>query len=73
MTVFPEIEMWSENGAMPDAALVEMIEASNAYALCEFNDPVNQIYADMLMSVAPYLPQLLAIAVEYRKAMEAQR
>ena len=73
MTAFPEIEMWSDNGPMPDAALVAMIEASNAYAFAEFHDPVNQIYTDMLMSVAPYLPQLLAIAVEYRKAMEAQR
>lgn len=58
--------MWSENGEMPDSALVEMIEASNAYALCDFQDPVNDIYAAMLLSVAPYLPQLLAIAVEAR-------
>ena len=71
MTVFPDIEMWSENGEMPDAALAEMIEASNAYALCEFNDPVNEIYANMLMSVARYLPQLLTIAVEQRASKPA--
>jgi len=65
-SVFPDIEMWSVNGDMPDRALVKMIEASNAYALSEFTDPVNQIYTDMLMAVAPYLPQLLAIAVENR-------
>jgi hypothetical protein len=66
MTIFPEIEMWSQNGPMSDEALVEMIEASNAYALCEFQDPVNEIYMDMLLSVARYLPQLLQIAVKGR-------
>ena len=67
MSVFPEIEMWSDNGEIPDQALAYMIEASNAYALCDFHDPVNDIYGEMLMAVAAYLPQLLTIAVERRR------
>jgi hypothetical protein len=67
MACFPEIEMWSANGPIPDRDLAEMIEASNAYALCEFNDPVSDIYTAMLFSVARYLPQLLQIAADSRK------
>jgi hypothetical protein len=53
---FPEIEMWSGGPPLDDAALVAMIEASNAYALCEFHDPVNEIYETMWRAVAGYLP-----------------
>jgi hypothetical protein len=62
----PEIEMWSTN-PLDDKALFEMIEASNAYALCKFTDPVNKIYWDMLLAVSGYIPQLLKIAVEDRR------
>jgi hypothetical protein len=67
MTDFPEIEMWSTNGPIPDDALAQMIEASNAYALSEFRDPVNEIYAQMLLAVAPFLPQLLQLAVHAKE------
>jgi hypothetical protein len=63
---FPEIEMWSGGPPLDDAALVAMIEASNAYALCEFHDPVNEIYDTMWRAVAGYLPELLQIAVKER-------
>ena len=65
MTVFPEIEQWSDN-LLDDAALVEMIEASNAYAFAEFNDPINEIYETMWRSVGGFIPQLLAMAVKQR-------
>lgn len=58
--ILPEIEL-------DDLALARMIEANNAYALCEFRDPVNDIYTAMLMSVAGYIPQLLNIAATKRK------
>lgn len=64
---FPDIEMWSPN-ELTDHALFEMIEASNAYALCQFRDPVNDIYWNMLRTAAGYLPQLLQIAVAARRA-----
>ena len=62
---FPEIEMWSTN-ELTDELLAELIEASNAYALCEFHDPVNEIYGNMLARTAEFLPQLLQIAVDAR-------
>ena len=58
MTVFPEIEMWSDND-LTDTALFNMIEASNAYALCNVSDPVNAIYQEMWMAVGGFIPQLL--------------
>ena len=69
MTVkdFPEIEMWSGGPPLDDAALFTMIEASNAYAFCQFHDPVNEIYETMWRAVAGYLPELLQIAVNERK------